>query len=44
MIDLNKELAMAQNNVLAAYNTYNEPISKTAAVEWIKELWNLNKE
>ena len=43
MIDLNKELAMAQNNVLAAYKVYNEPISKTAAVEWIKELWNLNK-
>ena len=43
MIDLNKELAMAQNNILAAYKTYNEPISKTAAVEWIKELWNLNK-
>jgi hypothetical protein len=44
MIDLNRELSMAQNAVLLAYKTYNEPIAKVAAVEWVKELWRLNKE
>lgn len=44
MIDLSRELAMAQNKVLSEYKNYNDPITKTAAVEWIKELWRLNKE
>ena len=35
MADLSKELANAQDTVLQAYKTYNDPICRTAAVEWI---------
>lgn len=42
MADLSKELANAQDTVLQAYKTYNDPICKTAAVEWIKKLRELN--